>query len=547
MKSYLRKYIWLAIPLGIALIFFSTCNFKNPTDNLKLIVNFESVKTTVAVDFVNSKTGATIDDRTITLQVEGKDRAMAVDLTNEPASRFSVTEGLISFGIREGVTPTPDSPLELRLIVNAAGYLPTSLPVVIDSTGSHPFSVFMVLKSDPPEGVSTTSDNSGQAGNNGAVLGAIVVSTDPEPESGCAATVTIPQGTIVTDGSGNPLQGGLTVEVTYFNSQTESSLNSFPGGFSVNVSADPDGNPGEGVFITAGFIVVEITDANGRKASSFDPEITLTIEIAPGTINPETDLPVAAGDIIPVWSYDNATGEWQYEGPGVVTGPNANGNFQISYQTGHLSWWNLDWWWWWCSLGKRIVLQGKTDCDGCLWVNVKAVWGGWTSWRYICDDFIQFYYIVPKSLPVEITAFDRWGRRVGGPLRIEDLCDLTQPVMNINIQSTNTYRVFHITGTCPNKDRLDIRPSLPVWIREAGTSRWRYLGYVRNGVLEICNFEVPKRYEIKTFYRGRYYSALFDFYADYSVFVSGNYVTATASGNHVYYNVTLPDNLCNRL
>lgn len=547
MKFGIRKSFLLAIPLGIALLFFLTCNYKNPTDNLKLIVNFESVKTTVSLDFVNSKTDATIDDRAITLYIEGKDKALVVDLTNEPANQFTFDQGLIGFGIQEGVTPTPDSPIELRLLVNAEGYMPTSLPILIDSTGGHPFTIYMLMKSDPPVGVESTSDNSGQAGAGGTVVNTVIVSTDPEPVSGCAVTVTIPQGTVVQDDSGQPLQGQLTTEVTYFNNESESSLQSFPGGFSVNVNADPDGNPGQGVFITAGFIAVDITDGSGREAKTFSNPITLTIEIDPGTINPETGQPVVAGDIIPVWSYDNESGEWQYEGRGTVAGPNANNKLEVNYQTNHLTWWNLDWWWWWCNWGKRIILQGRSPCDGCLWVNVRSVWGGWSSWHRVCDDFIQFYYRVPKNLPVNIIVYDRWGRQQLGSLRVENLCDLTQSVVNLTIQSNNTYRIFHFTGNCPQKNRIDIRPSLPVWIREVGTLRWRYLGYVRNGILEVCNFEVPKQYEIKTYFRGKYYSAAFEFGSDYSVFVSGVNVTATVSGNDIFYNVNLPDNICNKL
>jgi len=547
MKLNFHSPMLRVVPLAVILVIALTCSVKNPTDDLKLIINFDPLNTQVAVDFVNTKSNETIDDP-ITLKVEGEDKALVVDLNNNVTNVFDVDEGLVSFGIKRGVEPTPDSPVKFQLIAEAEGYLTTSINVTLDSTGGHPYTLFMVEKANPPNGVMFKENNSGSADNQGRVNSDIQVETDPDQVGGASADVVIPQGTIITDENGAPLTGNLKVEIGYFSNLSDEALRSFPGGFSVRIASNEEGSPEEAAFITAGFLSLEVTDENGREAENFSTPITITMEVPPETNNPETGQPIKAGDQIKIWSYDSETGEWTYEGIGTVAGPKANGNFEVTWQVTHLSYWNLDWKWRICIWSVKIRIEGWTSCAGCMWIEIRPrgysfYWGLWE-----CQDWMKFY-LAPDGLPVDIIAYDRFHRRIGS-VYVQNLCISGEIVLTVNFEdAVFRKRTFHVVGYCPDK-RLEIRPTVPVWFKPVGTARWRYAGFIRNGVLEICNFTVPERYTFMTYYRGRYYQATFDFSADFTIFIPEASVNISATrieGDHIYYNVDLPASICNKL
>ena len=72
-------------------------------------------------------------------------------LTATPKDDFTLNDGFISFGLTEAVTPTVEAPVKLVVVAKAAGFLPTSMPVYIDQTGSHTFSINMVEMNNLPD------------------------------------------------------------------------------------------------------------------------------------------------------------------------------------------------------------------------------------------------------------------------------------------------------------------------------------------------------------------------------------------------------------
>ena len=98
MKMNFHSPLLRIIPLAVILVLSLTCSVKNPTDDLKLIINFDPLNTQVAVDFVNSKSSETIDDP-ITLKIEGEDKALVVDMNNNVTNVFDVDEGLVIFAV----------------------------------------------------------------------------------------------------------------------------------------------------------------------------------------------------------------------------------------------------------------------------------------------------------------------------------------------------------------------------------------------------------------------------------------------------------------
>ncbi len=203
-------------------------------------------------------------------------------------------------------------------------------------------------------------------------------------------TVKIKNGTQFLDKDKNPLTSAPTMTVAYFANEatrndeeaedaaaTTSSLDAFPGGLALSVAADPNDESSdeqvEGSFTSGGFVAIELVDDEGNKVSSFGEGNTITVAMqvdkktsnpCPVTLPADTDIatfaeangfksgvctvanPVprklAAGDIFPVWSYDEDAGKWSFESYGEVTDGGNASTFDVSVDVNHLSYWNLD-------------------------------------------------------------------------------------------------------------------------------------------------------------------------------------------------------------
>ena len=566
MKRLFHKPLYSVIPILLVILLGITCSIKNPADDLKLIINFDPVKTGITVDFVNAKDATPLDDAAINVTFGGPNGGDVVDLTDAPISTIQVTDAVASFGVTSDFEPTIEQPVQLRIVAQANGYLATSRSVLIDSVGSFSYTVTMVEKDNPPAGVSSEQDNGGATNASGTVTQPIVVSTPTNQQpSGISATVSVPAGTQIRDANNQPLQGQITTTVTYFNAETDQSLNSFPGGFAVNVATNEDGQVDEGQFITAGFVAVEMTDQAGRKAESFGGDsIEIKIEIADGTINPETDAPVEAGEGIDIWSYDDESGEWTYEGRGLVQ-DDGTGQLFVVYKVAHLSWWNLDYFWNSCRYGIWVDIVGRSQCDPCLYFGLEITQGTTVIRRKvgrICDDIIKFY-LSPQGKGGRLKAYmNYWDwyykRNVKGEVFIDDLCDQVQypnsttahrTSINVTLPSTGFHKIFRFIGVCPGKDDVEVRPSLPLYISEnVEPKRYQYLGWVRNGEIELCNLVVPGTYWFRTTYRGDTYEAQVTINADYTLVLDYSLtIRVTQSGNTVTYTVELPRDTCDEL
>lgn len=188
----------------------------------------------------------------------------------------------------------------------------------------------------------------------GSLTANAVAQDDPQ---NTLTSVTIPQDLEILDVDGNMLDEDLRVSVVHFDSRDEQALTAFPGGFAVSVenimdidTPAIDGSiPSESTeeqtpdvtFQSVGFTAVEIFDSQGRKADTFNGAVQVTMAIPAGAENPNTGNDIVAGDIVPVWSFDTDTAEWEYEGKEAVQRA-PNGGLQVVYSADHLSYWNLD-------------------------------------------------------------------------------------------------------------------------------------------------------------------------------------------------------------
>lgn len=540
MKLY-HKLILALVIFAATVFFLISCSVIPP---IEVPLTLAPTRGTISV--VDAATGAQLEGvkASVKIRAYGQGNNIVTVLLSYPPTDgnfrvFETETGLVSFGLDE-TEASAANPVDFLVKVEAPGYISTSKPFTLDQT-LNPAVTVSLVKTDPeatPEGVSTVTNDDVQVDASGTTQQEVVIDTPTENQGDPSLEVEIPAGTTLLDNSGQPVRGTITTEVTLFNNQAEGSVDAFPGGLS-NVEVRQQGNTmADGSFVTAGFVAMDMRNEQGQEVTNFSEPITMTVEIDPNTINPETGQAIKHGDIIPVWSYNENTGEWKYETQGTVEGPDADGNYVISYQASHLSYWNLDWFWTqYCSRSRRINIQGNANN---LWLDYKLYFTSGdllTYWQtvndYSQDNFLEFFY-APVGIPMRMKAFATLAdgsQKEVGHVDIDNLCgtgalnlnlDLSSipQVVNLNVDVTVTINCSGLTGK--------VRPDLQIWYKPKGTRRWLDAGWMQDGKLTIYGVYTNTDYDIKVDVEGVTYT--------------GEY--RTGSSTNVVINEALPSDYC---
>jgi len=496
----IKRIIFSVLTLAVVVsgtMFLQSCDIKSPTENVKIILDAVAPKTPASVSLLDARTSALITSP-IAVTIIGPDKDKITDFGKNPKTSFTSSGGIVSFAVKDGST----FPINVTVVATLSGYVTTSIPVTISSTGGA-YSIYMVNKSDPPAGVSFKSSNVGEATSSGAVVSSFTVGTDYNSTIGASGKIRLPAGTIITDVSGAPLTGTLTTEVAYYNPTVESALRCFPGGF----------NAGTEYMYSAGFTSIEITDGSGKSAKTFaSGSAEITIEIPTNATN-NTGGPIAVGSSMPLFSYNAATGTnagaWGHEGSSTVLGTGNTGK-SVSFTASHLSYWNLDYYGNACtglSRTIRLVPTGSTCSQVPLEMRLYYVTGSTeTYYRTIyisASDSVVNFYNAPNAT-MRIKLFYNGGTTAIGTSA--DITSLCAPGPDITINYTLPFTPQSISGTvigvCANNPNVEIRPTIPIYYKPAGSANWMYLGYMINGVL-TGNCAAFGNYDFMTYYNGQ--------------------------------------------
>lgn len=283
------------------------------------------------------------------------DNVTAPSLANGATYEFVSDTGSLTLQLDETLEDSM-FPIVLRVQVEADGYFASGKTVYIQSSDQSLLeSIQLSSKTAPPEGVviGQVSGEIGAGGLNQTLE--LSAGADTDEAVGEFAIVT---GNELKDADGSSLKSGpVKIEVAYFDPQTENVDELFPGGVSFEADTDAQGVSNGGIFTTAGLMAVDISDSDGNKAHDLggDNAATLKFRIPESLNNPETGVPVKEGDVIPVWSRDDQTGQWSMEGPTATVQKDEVGLY-VEHKTGHLSYWNLDWYGERCSYGTKRTL-----------------------------------------------------------------------------------------------------------------------------------------------------------------------------------------------
>jgi hypothetical protein len=334
---------------------------------------------------------------------------------------------------------------------------------------------------------------------------------DPDDQ---VVTIDIPAGTSFEDAAGNVISGAtLTSTVVSFSSTDPASLNAFPGGTASDNIKDQSGATVAGRFRTAGF--ADITMAVGTtEVKTFTKPITLHMGVSSDQINPATGTLFAAGQTIPVWSYQIATGQWAYEQVAtIVAGPNG---LEAAFPTTHLTYYNLAVMENICNSSSVVFNTGLTSTSESFLVDIFAandpnipVVAGFLV-QVANGGTVNFDNVPTGNLNVKVyrnTANNSQTNflvRDGSPVGEYSgaLCG-TIPTITLNIPVV-TPITFDIQGQCPsNSANPIVRPTVDVWYRANGSGGvYQLLGQVVQGNFSTTNLNFNSKYDFKVIWGG---------------------------------------------
>lgn len=149
----------------------------------------------------------------------------------------------------------------------------------------------------------------------------------------------------IVDKDGNAVEGAVQVQIALLNDRDE--IAAAPGNM---VAQDPDSveSLGETPLESFGMAEVTLLDMKGQEVNlNGKAEATLNIPMA-------ANHGFNAGDLIPLWHYDETANVWKNEGSGTLQDDNT---FKINVN--HFSWWNAD-----QKLTKTCVIGRVLDASG---------------------------------------------------------------------------------------------------------------------------------------------------------------------------------------
>lgn len=500
------KKIFISL-LALGSMLFTQCT--KPTDGFTISINANVFDNVVAVKFYDAATPG-VAPTNIKLTITGENAQSIYEVSGY--KRFNVVDGVISLGLLPAAAPTEGKPALFVINAEADGYLPVRVPVtILQGQATKLVAISMVNLDNPPPGVTVVQKATTLTGN--AIGTAEAIATPTGTASNVSTAIELPSGTTFRDASGNQINGAtLNTTVVHFNTKEAASLNAFPGnGFHSDDITNESGVKVSGIFRTAGFSNIDMK-LNNSDVRTFSQPVTLRIGVSSDQTNPKTGAPFAAGDQIPVWSYQIETGKWAFEKQGTIT--NNAGKLEVAFTTTHLTYYNLAFLDNVCAAAKASFITNLPAAESFL---VDIFPEGETAIPAIAGYIMQvanngvasFENVPQGNITMKVyrnTASNsqtNWKVRDAQPLATYTgaLCG-SQPSITLNIPAL-TPILFDIEGKCPsNSSNPYIRPSVDIWYRLQGNGEFQLLGHVAQGKFQTTNIDYQSRYDFKVIWGG---------------------------------------------
>ena len=332
MKSLFKK---TAIALVLITTLFGGC--KNPAEDIKLTVNTDIFKSPMLFQFVNAKNGSE-GPKDFSVEIKGPN----ADLVRTPSGGkiFKASAGLLNLMLDRTANPTPNNPVRFTITATAAGFAPTFQHVEITSaTDPRLYKIAMIEYTNPAIGNGTVLAT--KAISNGTANSELNFTTVTNADLAQKAEITIPSGTGFLDEAGQPLSGAqLEARIVYTGTAVNGKSPVPTGGNIVKNVIGANGQPitEDLFFYPAGVVTIDMF-AGTKEVKGFTKPVNVDIEVNSNMINLNTNQPIQENETIPMWSLNQATGQWKSEGNAKFV-KNTAGKLVARMQITHLSLWS---------------------------------------------------------------------------------------------------------------------------------------------------------------------------------------------------------------
>lgn len=288
-------------------------------------------------------------------------------------SSQSVSNGSLAAVLTMRRAPSTAAEATVAVITRAGGATQTVVPTAVSAGGLTVYETHAIISASDRSVAFTTPAAGGGAPDVSFTIG----SADGSGANAAAAL---------------GVTGEIIGSISYGSPVDDTALKTFPGDFIT--TSDTGRGAGTGTLVTAGFARISLTDAAGNPITKFASGTSALIEmtVPAGITNPETGAVVAMGDSIPVFVFNETTGDWIVEknADGSVKRTTVerdnSGRLFVKFTTTHLSWFNLDWKGTYCSEWGQVTDNTPTasivDRQGKQLSGAKVYFDSDSGWAY---------------------------------------------------------------------------------------------------------------------------------------------------------------------
>lgn len=483
-------------------VLFNACKPENPLEGIVITANTDLVANTISVIVENASTGSAIgtdgSNKEVKIKFMGSAAGEIIDFTGNRHTEYTTTGGAVSVGLHPDLTPSASNPVKFYVLVESAGYLAATYPVTITETGAVEVHVGLVEISNSPNGVVASQFSTFSTNGQGVAETEITFVNNSVGKSATSASVTIAAGTKLTAADGTPVSGPLDITSVYFDQSTSGVQAAFSGN---NVFKFADGT--EKALENVGLVNLEIKDMSGKAVKTFSEGIDISTEIAPNSLNNE-GVPIKAGDVIPVASYDNATGVWTAEGTATVK--NVGGKLFVGTKATHLSSWFFGFTENICISASVLRIYDLDGAKGQRTVTAEFYDGD----KFICSKTEKITIgeaVIIHGLPegsFTVKVFTKNGCE--GDLLLGSGTISCGGYLEVSGNFGNKIKTVtaRVSGICPNDKTKKIRPSGQVFYSYVDCPGDVYTVLLKNGE-GSAEMELNKNYNIFFFHEGKKY------------------------------------------
>lgn len=334
----------LSVPLLALVALLDAC--QNPLNEVD--VKFKTplqAAVDVQFDMPNGLTPANVQ-----IQVAGPDADRVVTQFNTKNFRLN-QRGLLRLST-EGASA--DKPIRFSVIAKADGYAPMVQPIELSAAGSRVISVSLLSRQTSGAVAQATAQSAGALGK--------ALTLNVSGDNALTSTLTIPQGVRLLDAEGQPVTGTLTAT---FRSLSTGKPAGIPTEGQINGALSVDGKSViENLKLTqiAGLARFDVYNDKFVSARMASQPMQLVMALNQNLKNPVTGQAVRAGDRIPLFGYNTASGRWQQEEAGTVV-KNSAGGLELKGQVRHFAIVAAGFGQATCASGPTIRLTSKVSDD----------------------------------------------------------------------------------------------------------------------------------------------------------------------------------------